>query len=109
MEGQREEAQEKKAVGVGMALSSHEQDVTYATVGTDEVHSKETDAKQGPERQEQKVNQAEQEVEVTDSYSQLDQWAADADRTVDQEQEQHGIETDGVPPRVEVEDFKEPV
>ena len=106
MEGQREEAQ--KTIGVGVALSSHEQHVTHATAGTDEVDSKETDAKQGPERQEQKVNRAEQEVEVTDSHSQLDQWAADADRTVDQEQEQHGVETDGVPPRVEVEDFKEP-
>ena len=47
-------------------------------------------------------------MEVTDSHSQLDQWAADADRTVDQEQEQHEGETDGVAPRVEVEDFKEP-
>ena len=97
MEGQREEAQEKKAVGVGVALSSHEQHVTHATVGTNEVDSKETDAKQGPERQEQKVNQAEQELEVTDSHSQLAQSAADADRNVGLEQEQHGVQNDGVP------------
>ena len=107
-EGEREEAQKKKVVEMRVALSIHEQHVTHATAGTDELDSKETNAKEGPERQEQKVNQPEQEMEVIDCHSQLDQWSADADRTVDQEQEQHEVETDGVPPRVEVENFEEP-
>ena len=47
-------------------------------------------------------------MEVTDSQSQLAQRAADADRMVDLEQEQHGVQNDGVPPQPLVEDFKEP-
>ena len=107
VEGQREDAQEEREVGVGVALPCHEDDVTHAIVGTDEVDSKETDANNEVERQEeQEVNQAKQEV--TDSHSQLAQKAADADRMVDLEQEQHGVENDGVPPQPLVEDFKGP-
>ena len=107
VEGQREDAQEEREVGVGVALPCQEDDVTHATAGTDEVDSKETDANNEVERQEeQEVNQAKQEV--TDSHSQLAQRASDADRMVDLEQEQHGVENDGVPPQPLVEHFKGP-
>ena len=109
MEGQREVAREKRVVGVGVAVSSHEQDVKQATAGTDDVDSKETDAKQGPEgQQEEKVNQANQEMEVTTPTPNLTRGQLML-TTVYSEQEQNGVQTDGVPSRVEVEDFKEPV
>ena len=104
---QREEAEEKREGSI-VTLSVHEQEMEHTTGETGEVDSRESDAVQEVDRPtDQEVNQAKQEVEVTDYHPQPDQTAAVADLTVDPKQELVGVQNEVVYPQPLEGDLKE--
>ena len=97
----REEAEETREGGV-VTLSVREQELERAIGETGEVESRELDAVQEVDNQED--NQGKQAVEVTDYHSHLDQRAAVAATTVDP---QVGVQDEAVSLQPLEGDFKE--